>query len=84
MNRNVSPITEATALRAHSLTDNLWWFLPPAFALFYPQAVRALYESGKLLHRASGLGDALSWLSIAVRAAYLATPPFAKTIWSCL
>lgn len=46
--------TRAHAVRAHSLTANLWWLLPPAAALFYPQAVRALYESDKLLHRASG------------------------------
>ena len=62
-------MTEAPALRAHSLTDNPWWLLPPAFALFYPQTVMALSESGKLLHRASGLGDAVAWLSIAVAVA---------------
>src|SRR5215467_10926134 len=49
---NVTTTTEGT-VRDHSLTGNLWWLLPPAAALFYPQAVRALYESGKRLHRAS-------------------------------
>ena len=40
--------------------------LPPAAALCYPQAVRALYDSGKLLHREGGRGGAVSWLAIAV------------------
>lgn len=40
------------------------WLLPPAAALFYPQTVRVLYESGKLLHRASGLGSAVALLAI--------------------
>jgi hypothetical protein len=34
--------------------------------LFYPQAVKALYESGKLLHQASGPGDAVAWPAIVV------------------
>lgn len=68
-------MTEAPALRAHSLTDNPWWLLPPAFALFYPQTVMALSESGKLLHRASGLGDAVAWLSIAVAVALAYSVP---------
>jgi len=55
--------TEAT-VRDHVLTGNLWWLLPPAAAFFYPLAVRALYESGKLLHRASGPAEALAWLAI--------------------
>jgi len=46
------------------VTGNLWWLLPPAAALFYPQAVKALYESGKLLHRSSGPGYAMAWLAI--------------------
>jgi hypothetical protein len=75
LNRNVSPMTGAPALRADSRTDNLWWLLAAAFALFYPQAVRALYESGKLLHRASGLGGALAWLSIAVTVALIYIVP---------
>lgn len=45
---------------------NLWWLLPPAAALFYPQAVRALYESGKLLHRANRPGEAAAWLATIV------------------
>ena len=40
--------------------------LPPAAALFYPQAVRALYESGKLLHQTSGPGYAVAWLAFVV------------------
>ncbi len=69
MNRNLPRATEGTSTRAisvHSLTGNLWWLLPPAAALFYPQAVRALYESGKLLHGASGPGDAVAWLATVV------------------
>ena len=67
MNPNAATTTEGTrAMRADSLTGNLWWLLPPAAALFYPQAVRALYESGKLLHQASGPGDAVAWLAIVV------------------
>src|SRR5215469_17494495 len=54
------------AVRAHSLTGNLWWLLPPAAALFYPQALRSLYESGKLLHRASGPAEVLAWLALVV------------------
>jgi len=54
----------ARAMRAYSPAGNLWWLLPPAAALFYPQAVRALYESGKLLDRASGRSDAIAWLAI--------------------
>lgn len=46
------------------MTGNLWWLLPPAAALFYPQAVGALYDSGKLLHRASGPSAAAAWLGI--------------------
>ena len=50
--------TSTHAVEAHSLTGNVWWLLPPAAALFYPLALRALYESGKLLHRASGPPEA--------------------------
>jgi len=58
--------TRTHVVEAHSLTGNLWWVLPPAAALFYPQAIRALYESGRLLHRASGPPEALAWLAIVV------------------
>jgi hypothetical protein len=58
--------TSTHAGEAHSLTGKVWWLLPPAAALFYPQALRALYESGKLLHRASGPPEALAWLAIAL------------------
>jgi len=49
-----------------SLRGSLWWLLPPAAALFYPLTVRALYESGQLLHRASGATEVLAWLAIVV------------------
>jgi hypothetical protein len=62
-------------VKARSLAGNLWWLLPPAAALFYPQAVRALYESGKLLHRASGPGDAVAWLAIVVSAGLVYSVP---------
>jgi hypothetical protein len=58
--------TSTHAVEAHSLSGNVWWLLPPAAALFYPQAMRAPYESGKLLHRASGPPEALAWLAIVV------------------
>src|SRR5215469_4326480 len=48
------------------LAGRLWWLLPPAAALFYPLAVKALYESGQLLHSASGWVDLLAWLAIVV------------------
>jgi len=69
MNRDLPTTTEGTrtrAMRAHSLIGDLWWLLPPAAALFYPQAVRALYESCKLLDRASGPVEAVAWLATAV------------------
>jgi hypothetical protein len=40
--------------------------LPPAAALLYPLTIKALYESGKLLHRVSGPGETIAWLAIAV------------------
>ena len=49
-------------MRGNSLTGNRWWFLPPVAALFYPLAVRALYESGKLLRREGGHGGTVAWL----------------------
>lgn len=58
--------TRTLANIGHSWTGNLWWLLPPAGALFYPYAVRALDESGKFLHRAKGPDDALAWLAIAL------------------
>ena len=53
-------------MMAHSPTGKLWWLLPSAAALFYPLTVKALYESGKLLHRVNGPGDLLGWIAIAV------------------
>ena len=50
-------------------SPKLWWFLPPAAALFSPQAVHALYESDKLLHREAGPGGIVAWLSVALSAA---------------
>lgn len=68
MNRDLPATTAGTLTHdiTHSRTANFWWFLPPAAALFYPHAVRALYESGKLLHRPSGQLDIVAWLAIAV------------------
>jgi len=54
---------------------NLWWLLPPSAALFYPLALRALYESGKLLHRASGPGHAVAWLAVVVSAGLVYSVP---------
>ena len=62
-------------MRTHSLTGKLWWLLPPAAALFYPQAVRALYESGKLLHQASGPSGAVGCLAIGVSAGLVYVVP---------
>ena len=45
-----------------------WWLLPPVAALLYPHAVAALYESGRLLNRATGRNEALPWLAITVSA----------------
>jgi hypothetical protein len=78
MNRNLPTTTEGKrthAMKAHSLTDKVWWLLPSAAALFYPQAVGALFESGKLLHRASGPGDAVAWLGIVVSVALVYSVP---------
>src|SRR5262249_58686399 len=58
-------IIEGT-VRDHFLTGNLWWLLPPAAALFYPQALRGLYASGKLLHLTSGPAEAWAWLAIVI------------------
>jgi hypothetical protein len=58
--------TRTHVVEAHSLAGNLWWVLPPAAALFYPQAIRAPYESGMVLHRVSGTPAALAWLAIVV------------------
>jgi hypothetical protein len=60
---------------AHSLTGNLWWLLPPAPALCYPLTVKALFESGKLLHRVSGPGDAVAWLAIVVSVGFVYSVP---------
>jgi hypothetical protein len=67
--------TSTHAVEAHSLTGNVWWLLPPAAALFYPLALRALYESGKLLHRASGPPEALAWLAIVVSVGFVYSVP---------
>ncbi|HEY6387265.1 MAG TPA: hypothetical protein VIX91_16440 [Candidatus Acidoferrum sp.] len=66
--RDLPATTAGTPIHdmAHSPTGNLWWLLPPAAALCYPLTVKALYESGKLLHRVSGPGDAVAWLAIVV------------------
>src|SRR5689334_16670273 len=64
METTINESSAKHAIRGYSLTGNLWWLLPPAAALFYPQAVKALYESGQLLHRASGPSNAVAWLAI--------------------
>ena len=46
-----------------------WWLLPPAAALLYPHAVAALYETGRLLSRATGRREAVAWFAIAASAA---------------
>src|SRR5258708_20248576 len=69
MNGDLPTATEGTRTRTTSIyswSGNVWWLLPPAAALLYPLAVRAVYESGKLLHRASGPDEAVAWLAIAV------------------
>jgi hypothetical protein len=43
--------------------------------LFYPKAVEGLYESGKLLHRADGPGDAVAWLAIVLSVALVCSVP---------
>jgi hypothetical protein len=63
------PTTTAGALShdwTHFLNGSIWWALPPVAALFYPLTVKGLYESGKLLHRASGPTEALALLAMAV------------------
>ena len=76
MDRNLQSTNEAPPSRAPFSAAGLWWwFLPPAATLFYPQAVRALYESGRLLHRASGLGEAVAWLAIAISVALVYSLP---------
>jgi hypothetical protein len=56
---------------AHPLAGKLWWLLPPAAALLYPFTIKALYESGKLLHRVSGQGETIAWLAIAVSVGFV-------------
>ena len=79
-NRDLPITTEGTLTRAHSLTGNLWWLLPPAAALFYPQAVRTLYVTGKLLHREGGSGGAVVWIVIVVAAALVYSVPAAGIV----
>jgi hypothetical protein len=67
-------------MRATSLRGDLWWLLPPIAALFYPVAVRALYESGKLLHRTGGLSVAIAWFAIVVSLVLVYGVP-AVSIW---
>jgi len=62
-------------MRDHFTAGNLWWLLPPSAALFYPWAVRLLYESGKLFDRASGPGHAVAWLAVVVSAGLVYSVP---------
>jgi hypothetical protein len=82
MNRDLAEATTGKAVHdiSHSLAGNLWWLVPPAAALFYPQALRALYESGKLLHRATGPAEALAWFAIAVSVALIYSVPAAGMV----
>ena len=66
-----SPTTrKANALTpAQGCSMKWWWLLPPAVALFYPQAVGALYESGKLLHRGGGAVAVMAWLAMVLSVA---------------
>jgi hypothetical protein len=78
INGSLSTTTEGTRthdVKARSLIGNLWWLLPPAAALSYPLAGGALYESGKLLHQASGSGYAVAWLAIVVSAVLIYAVP---------
>ena len=77
MNRDLAAATTGTATHdmSHSLAGKLWWLLPAAAALFYPLALKTLYESGKLLHRASGPAEAVGWLSIVASAALVYSVP---------
>ena len=40
--------------------------MAPAAALLYPLTLKALYESGRLLHRLNGTAEVWAWLAIAV------------------
>jgi hypothetical protein len=75
--RDLQPATTGTPTHdmADSLTGNLCWLVPPAAALCYPLTVKALYESGKLLHRVGGPGDAAAWLAIVVSVALVYSVP---------
>ena len=68
MNRGLATATTRTATgdTFHPLARSLWWLLPPAAALFYPLALKVLYDSGKLLHRASRATEVWAWLAIVV------------------
>src|SRR5215813_14070695 len=77
MNRDMAAASTGTATHdmSRSLASNLWLLLPPAAALFYPQALRALYESGRLLHRETGPAEAVAWLAIVVSVALVYSVP---------
>src|SRR5262245_36367954 len=78
MNPNHATTTEgagAHSLRTDSPIRRLWCLVPPAAALFYPLAVGALYESGNLLHHATGSGDAVAWLAIVISVGLIFSVP---------
>jgi hypothetical protein len=55
---------------AGSSASRWWWLVPPVAALLYPYAVKALYESGRLLHEAVTRANyAVAWLALAVSVA---------------
>jgi hypothetical protein len=60
----MSVVAGTHAMQTRSLTGKLWWLLPPAAALLYPLALRALHESGGLLHRTRGPNATVAWLAI--------------------
>ena len=68
------------ALRRTVSKGSFWWLLPPAAALVYPHAVRALYESGRLLRQATGAGQAVAWLAFTVSAACVYGVPAAGLV----
>src|SRR5215813_10528304 len=77
MNRDVAEATTGTANHdiSQSLAGKLWWFLPAVAALLYPLALKMLYESGKLLHRASGPAEVMACLAIVVSVGLIYSVP---------
>ena len=66
MTRDTTGTRAGKSVSDSSWSSQWWWLLPPVAALLYPYAVNALYESGRLLHQATGANYAAAWLAIAV------------------